>query len=150
MPWIPELFSAPVLERRSSDLREAHAAIPYFQGILTGETEALFRSFAGEPELHHPFRGRVKGRRAFGRYVEDTNAWLTDGHATIDDVDHLDTPGRRVEEALLTMDGDAGRIQLPVAIAADRDPDLRILELRLYYSTWPLFRTHANRPPLLQ
>jgi hypothetical protein len=27
----------------------------------SGETDALVRSFAGEPELHHPIRGRVKG-----------------------------------------------------------------------------------------
>ena len=51
---------------------------------------------------------------------------------------------------MLTLDGDQGRIELPVAIVADRDDDGRIIELRVYYSTWPLTGRHANRPPLLQ
>jgi hypothetical protein len=34
--------------------------------------------------------------------------------------------------------------------AADRDEDARIIELRIYYSTWPLTGRHANRPPVLQ
>jgi hypothetical protein len=56
MPWVPELFSAPVLERIRSRARDARAAapVPYFAGLTSGETEALVRSFAGEPELHHP------------------------------------------------------------------------------------------------
>ena len=39
---------------------------------------------------------------------------------------------------------------LPFAIVADRRPDGRIDELRIYYSSWPLTGRHANRPPLLQ
>ena len=34
-------------------------AVMYFAGVTYGETEALVPSFAGEPELHHPVRGRV-------------------------------------------------------------------------------------------
>jgi SnoaL-like domain len=37
-----------------------------------------------------------------------------------------------------------------VAIVADRQPDARIDEIRMHYSTWPLTGRHANRPPLLQ
>ena len=147
MPWLPEFFSAPVVERF---LTKTRGPIPYFQGVLTGETEALVRSFAGEPELHHPYRGRVRGRRAFERYVADTYAWLTEKNAVIEDVDRVVTPRRGVEEALLRLDGDDGRIELPVAVAADRDEDSRIIELRVYYSGWPLIGRHAIRPPVLQ
>jgi hypothetical protein len=45
---------------------------------------------------------------------------------------------------------DGGRIALPLALAADRDDDERILEVRIYFSTWPLTGRHLNRPPLLQ
>ena len=124
--------------------------MPYFAGLMSGETDALIRSFAGEPELHHPVRGRVKGRSAFERFVIDTNAWLAERNAAIDDVDRIITPRRGVEEVLLTLDGDDGRIELPVAVAADRDDDARIVELRVYFSTWPLTGSHAIRPPLLQ
>jgi hypothetical protein len=152
MPWIPELFSASVVERIRSKAAEARATgpVPYFAGLVSGETDALVGSFAGEPELHHPVRGRVKGRRAFERFVTETNAWLAARNAAVDPVDHVITPRRGVEEAVLALDGHQGRIELPVAIAADRDDDARIIELRLYFSSWPLTGGHANRPPLLQ
>jgi hypothetical protein len=150
MPWIPELFSAPVLERFLSRASGAHSAIPYFQGLLTGETEALVRSFAGEPELHHPYRGRIKGRRAFERYVVETNAWLAALNCTIDDFNRVITPARGVEEALVTLEVDGRHVEWPVAIVAERDQDAHIVELRLYYSTWVLLGAHANRPPVLQ
>ena len=153
MPWVPELFSAPVLERirrhAEADARAA-APVPYFDGVTSGETEALVQSFAGEPELHHPIRGRVKGRRAFERFVADTNAWLTERNVVRSPVERIITPRRGVEETVLTFDGDRGRTELPMAIAADRDEDGRIIELRLYYSTWPFTGRHFNRPPVLQ
>jgi hypothetical protein len=122
----------------------------YFAGLMTGETEALINSFAGEPELHHPVRGRVKGARAFERFVVETNAWLAERNASGDDVDLIVTDRRTVEEVVLHLDGDAERIELPVAIAADRDANARLVELRIYFSTWPLTGGHAIRPPLLQ
>jgi hypothetical protein len=118
--------------------------------VTSGETDALVESFAGEPELHHPVRGRVKGRRAFERFVTDTKAWLTASNAVGGPIERLITPRRGIEETVLTLDGDHGRVELPIAIAADRDEDARIVELRLYYGAWPLTGRHANRPPLLQ
>jgi hypothetical protein len=153
MPWIPELFSAPVLEeiRRHAEAdARAAAPVPYFAGVTSGETEALVQSFAGVPELHHPIRGRVKGREAFERFVTETNAWLTARNAVSGPVERIITPRRGIEETVLTLDGDQGRIEQPIAIAADRDEDARIIELRVYYGAWPLTGRHANRPPLLQ
>jgi hypothetical protein len=153
MPWLPSLFSGPALERiydRAAANARAAAPVPYFDGVRSGETEALVQSFAGEPELHHPIRGRVKGRRAFERFMADTNAWLTARNVVGSAVERIITPRRGVEETVLTFDGDQGRIELPMAIAADRDEDARIIELRLYYSTWPFTGRHATRPPVLQ
>jgi hypothetical protein len=117
---------------------------------MSGETEALVRSFAGEPELHHPVRGRVKGRRAFEQFVADTNAWLDADNATIGEVARIITPRRGIEETALSLEGVRGRIELPMAVVADRDADARIIELRIYFSAWPLTGRHADRPPLLQ
>jgi hypothetical protein len=153
VPWLPELFSGPALEHiydRAAAEARAAAPVPYFAGVRSGETDALVQSFAGEPELHHPIRGRVRGRRAFERFVTETNAWLTARNVVGSDVDRIITPRRGVEETVLTLDGDGSRIELPVAIAADRDEDARIIELRIYYGAWPLAGRHATRPPLLQ
>ena len=152
MPWFPDLFSAPVLERIRSQAADARAAapVPYFAGVTSGETDALIGSFAGEPELHHPFRGRVKGRGAFERYVADTNAWLTQRNVLVGDVERIATPVCGIEETVLTLDGQQGRVELPIAVVADRDDDGRIVELRIYYGTWPWTGRRSHRPPLLQ
>jgi hypothetical protein len=151
MPWLPELFSAPALAHIWEDERRRRLAlVPFFAGLTTGETNALIESFAGEPQLHHPIRGRVKGVAAFERFVVETRAWLADNDATAEDVEFVLTPGRGVEELILHLDGKEGRIDLPVAIASDHDEQGRILEQRVYFSTWPLTGRHANRPPLLQ
>lgn len=151
MPWMPELFSAPALERvMEHRRREELAAVPYFVGLMAGETGALVHSFAGEPELHHPVRGRVKGARAFEAFVAQTNEWLTERNASVEDVDLTVTEGRTVEEAILRLDSNDGPVELPTAIVADREPDGRLNELRVYFSTWPLTGRHAIRPPLLQ
>jgi hypothetical protein len=151
MPWVPELFSAPVLQRWLDERRRAAlVAVPYFDGLLAGEPDALLESFAGAPELHHPVRGRIKGARAFDAYVTETKAWLGQRNVSVEEVEHVITERRGFEEVVLHLDGEAGRVDLPVAIVADREPDGRIDELRMYYSSWPLTGRHANRPPLLR
>ena len=122
MPWLPELFSAPALQRILDERRQERlTAVPYFDGLITGETDALIESFAGEPELHHPVRGRIKGAQAFGRFVTNTNTWIAERNVTIEDVNFIVTPRRGIEEVVLRIDGDDGRIELPLALAADRD-----------------------------
>src|SRR3954454_10862684 len=148
MPWIPELFSAPALERVLADRR--HARVPFFAGMMAGEIDALVGSFAGEPELHHPVRGRVKGVAAFERFVSELRTWLTEHSAAPEDVDFVLTPGRGVEELILHLDTDDGRSEVPVAIASAHDERGRIVEQRVYFSSWPLTGGHAIRPPVLQ
>ena len=65
VPWSPELFSTPALQQVLDKYRLER---PPVGAVLrrpadVGEVDALVESFAGEPELHHPVRGRVKGRR---------------------------------------------------------------------------------------
>ena len=44
-------------------------------GLMAGEVDVLVESFAGEPELHHPVRGRIKGARALAAFVTEANAY---------------------------------------------------------------------------
>src|ERR1700750_748069 len=116
MPWVPELFSAPAVGPRV----ERVTTVPYFDGIVAGEPEALVESFVGEAELHHPVRGRIKGRRAFVDHILETSAWLHDRNGTVDRVRHFVTDEHGFEEVLLHLDGDDGRrIELPVVIVGD-------------------------------
>jgi SnoaL-like domain len=151
VPWLPELFSEPVLQEVLDRRRRKHlASVPFFDGLISGDLDALLGSFAGEPELHHPVRGRIKGTRAFERFVADYEAWVAERNVTVEDVNLIRTSPRGVEEDVLHIDSDDGRIALPLAVAADHDEDDRIIEFRIYFSTWPLTGCHANRPPLLQ
>jgi hypothetical protein len=152
MPWAPELFSAPALERILDKYRrEPFRVVPFFDGLLTGEMDALIESFAGVPELHHPVRGRIKGEKAFRQFVAEMTSWMTERAVEVEHINFLITAPRGVEEVVLHLNGDHGRIGLPLALAVDHSEDgQRITELRLYFSSWPLTGRHANRPPLLQ
>jgi hypothetical protein len=150
VPWLPELFSASTLARLEEAQRSRdNLSVPFFAGVLTGEMDALIGSFADEPEIHHPVRGRIRGVDAFTRYARETKEWLEGREASIEDVDHIINPSNGVEEVVLHLRGDGGSVDLPVAIAADKSGD-RLIELRVYYSTWPLTGRHSNRPPVLQ
>jgi SnoaL-like domain len=150
MPWIPELFTAPMLQQLEEKRRRKFVTVPFFDGILTGELDALIGSFAGEPELYHPVRGRIRGRRAFEAYVADTRAWLAERQAAVEEVRTIRAAERACGEAVLHLDGSTAPIDLPVAIAADRHSDGHLVELRVYYSSWPLNAHHNNREPVLQ
>ena len=151
MPWAPELFSTPVLQSLLDKYRrERLRSVPFFDGLLSGEVDALVESFSGVPEVHHPVRGRIRGEGPFRHLVGEMTSWLADRKAEVEAVNILLTEPRGVEEVVLHLDGDGGRTSLPVALAADHDERERIVELRMYFSSWPLTGRHANRPPLLQ
>jgi SnoaL-like domain len=151
VPWVAELFSAREIQRwRDERRRAALVAVPYYTGLLAGEPGALVESFAGEPEVHHPVRGRIRGSRAFADFAAETAAGLKQRNVSVEDVEHVVSERRGFEEVVLHVDGLAGRVALPVAVVADREPDGRIRELRIYSSTWPFTAGHAGRPPILQ
>src|SRR4051794_9450399 len=151
MPWAPELFSSTALQqiadrRRRDEMR----SVPFFDGLLSGEVDALVESFSGAPEVHHPIRGRIRGEAAFRRYVEETTTWLTERNAEVENVEVVHCDARGVEEVVVHLDADDGRVALPVALAGDKDADGRVVEVRVYMSSWPTTGRHQNRPPLLQ
>ena len=151
MPWLPELFSAPVVEQlRQKRDWERLEAVPYYDGLTAGEHDALIRSFAGEPVLHDPLNGRVMGARAFEAYVTQLNSWLAERNMSFQPVDDVITQTRAFEEVVLHLDGEAGRVAVPVAIVADRRPDGRLVELRVYHSMLPVVGHRVHRPPMLQ
>ncbi len=151
MPWYPDLFSAPALARIEARRALAeHEKVAFFDGVMTGEVDALVASFAGAPELHHPLRGRVKGELAFRRFAGDMKAWMEDHDVFVEDVGLIVTSVRSVEEVVLHIDAGGERVELPVAIVNDRQPDERIVEQRMYFSARPFWGSHAIRPPLLQ
>jgi hypothetical protein len=150
MPWAPELFSAPVLQQLEEQHQRKLVDVPFWAGLMTGELTALIGSFAGQPELHHPTRGRIRGAQAFEAFVVDLNAWFRRRDVSVEEVDGVSLQRHGFDEVVLHVAGEDGPVSLPVAAVADKRFDRRIKELRMYYSTWALTGRHTNRPPVLQ
>ena len=154
MPWMPEVFTAPIAEARRAQDEEATStndAVPYYEGILADEPDALVRSFAArQPVLDDPRVGYVEGTRELRAFASGTAEWLRERDAVVENVVLTRTPTRTVEEVVLNLLTDDGRrVELPVAVVSDRNPDRTLKVIRVYHSTWPLTGEHRVRPPLL-
>ncbi len=152
MPWMPEVFTAPIAGAlRGRDAAGANDAVPYYEGIMADAPDALARSFAAQqPVLDDPRLGHVEGAGAFTAFIANQAAWLRERDAVVENVALTRTPTRTVEEAVLHMLTDGGgRVDLPVAVVSELNPDRTLKAIRVYHSLWPLTGRHAVRPPLL-
>jgi hypothetical protein len=149
MPWVPELFSAPVIARFEAKQRGRVEIVPYFDGLVAGEVDALVGSFVGEPRLQHPLRGLIEGEYEFREFVADTERWVREREARVEDVHRAVLERRGFEEIVVHLGGARGAIDLPHAMVADHGPDGKIEEIRVYFSTRPLTGRATERAPLL-
>jgi hypothetical protein len=149
VPWVPELFSAPVLAKFEAEQRQKVVDIPYFAGLIAGEVDALVDSFVGAPKLHHPLRGSIEGEYEFREFVADTARWLREREASVEDVHRRVLERRGFEEVVVHLRGPGEPIDLAHAMVADHGPDARIEEIRVYFSTRPLTGRATERAPLL-
>jgi hypothetical protein len=152
MPWMPEVFTAPIAQSlRGPQAASANDAVAYYEGILADEPYALVRSFAAQqPVLDDPRVGHVEGARGLRAFASETAGWMRERDAVVENVALTLTPARTVEEVVLHLLADDGvRVELPVAIVSDRNPDRTLKVIRVYHSMWPLTGEHRVRPPLL-
>jgi hypothetical protein len=150
---MPEVFSAPIAETiRDREAESANDAIPYYEGIMANQPEALVRSFVAEPILDDPRVGYVQGARQLRAFAIGTAEWLRERDAVVENVALTPIPTRTVEEVvvhLLSEKEGGERVELPVAIVSDRNPERTLKAIRVYHSMWPLTGEHAVRAPLL-
>ena len=153
MPWMPEVFTTRMAAARrvqDEETASTNDAVPYYEGILADEPDALVRSFAAhQPVLDDPRVGYVEGTRELRAFASGTADWLRERDAVVENVALTRTPTRTVEEVVLNLLADGGRVELPVAVVSDRNPDRTLKVIRVYHSTWPLTGEHRVRPPLL-
>jgi SnoaL-like domain len=151
MPWMPEVFTSPIVEApRAEAAARANDAIAYYEGIMAEEPDALVRSFAGLPRVSDPRLGHVEGTRELRAFVTGTVDWLRERDVVVENVALTRSQTRTVEEVVLhVLADDVRRIELPVAIVTDRNPDRTLKTIRVYHSMWPLTGKHTIRPPLL-
>ena len=95
MPWMPEVFSAPIAEAilLQEEMGVANDAVAYYEGIMANEPEALVRSFAArQPVLDDPRVGYVDGVRELRAFVNGTADWLRERDAVVENVALTRTP----------------------------------------------------------
>jgi hypothetical protein len=76
MPWMPEVFTAPIAEaRRSQRAMTINDAVPYYEGIMADEPDALVRFFAAQQlVLDDPASATWRSRRS---YTPSSPGWRT-------------------------------------------------------------------------
>ena len=75
-----------------------------------GRAAVLVESFAVEPELHDPLRGRVKGKRAFEAFAAELSERLRQRGVSIEEVNHVVGEGHGFEEVVLHFDQPGGPV----------------------------------------
>src|SRR5579884_1366304 len=120
----------------------------YLPAVVSAQADQLVRRLGDRATVDDPIFGRTAGMPALARYLEEVAGWLSKHAASFEKVAFVTGSDRDVTEGTLGLTFDGRRVQLPVAVVAERRPE-REVEVRLYYSTEPIKGTHAVRSPLL-
>jgi hypothetical protein len=120
----------------------------YFASLATAQVDQLVKRLGDRATIDDPIFGRTSGMPTLQRYAEEVAAWLEKHAGAFEKVAFVTGSDRDVTEGTLSLTFDGRRVEVPVAIVAERRPE-REVELRLYYSTRPIKGTRAVRSPLL-
>ena len=149
MPWLPELFTAPVLQQilgRATPGRAGGRALLRRSDGRTIPTP-LVESFAGAARGARP-RARTDQGRGGVQGVRHRDQRVAPGSTTSQSrtSSTSSSTGSGFEEVVLHLDTGNGTVDLPVAIVADRRPDGRIDEMRVYFTSRATHRP-SREPP---
>lgn len=123
----------------------------YIPSLLDPEpksVEALAQRLGGRATVDDPIFGRTSGLPALERYVAEKSEWLKHREARYTKTFFTTGTDRDVSEGVLTLVIDGKKVDLPIAVVAERRRS-REVELRTYYTTKPIKDTHAIRSPLV-
>jgi hypothetical protein len=120
----------------------------YMPSLVSAQAEQLVRRLGDRATVDDPIFGRTTGMPALARYLEEVAAWLNKHDGAFDKVAFVTGSDRDVTEGTLSLTFEGRRVQVPLAVVAERRPE-REVEMRLYYSTKPIKGTRAVRSPLL-
>lgn len=123
----------------------------YLPLLVEGRPQAFLGLFTRNPVIDDPRAGHVEGTAAVEEFAAATYDWLEQRKARVVPGRVTKEGGRCVVESVLVLEdeeGEAGEIELPVALVGERHGD-RLDRVRVYHSMWPLDGRHRVRPPLL-
>jgi hypothetical protein len=120
----------------------------YMPALVSAQAEQLVRRLGDRATVDDPIFGRTTGMPALARYLDEVSAWMNKHRGAFDKVAFVTGSDRDVTEGTLSLTFEGRRVQVPLAVVAERRPE-REVEMRLYYSTKPIKGTRAVRSPLL-
>jgi ketosteroid isomerase-like protein len=120
----------------------------YYAKVSSGQFEELLDTFEGDPSIDTPLHGLVQGRQAALDYFRKEREWLFDRQPGAQFFSTIDTEERVVVEYLILLQRNEQRIELPVAVLADKKGN-GFSQVRVYHTTWMTRGMHTIRDPLL-
>jgi ketosteroid isomerase-like protein len=120
-----------------------------FEQLIPADRGALADAFPEGVSVDDPMVGRIGGVDAVLDFIATSDAWLAERHARARLVAITNGPTRRVGEYEVDLSVGGETFALPVAIMIEPGLEGRRLDVRIYYSQWPLSGAHQLRHPLL-
>jgi len=120
----------------------------FYPLLLKGDIDEIKKMFAGEPLINEPTKGIIQGVRALEHFTGNYRQWMQRRNPKPGHVAVTVTEERIVEEFVLHLQFEQEYMDLPVAVAGDLHDD-KFTCIRIYHSTWPLFKSHMVRPPIV-
>jgi hypothetical protein len=121
----------------------------YYSMILSGEWDPLFEFLTEEFYMDTPMYGRVQGTEELKQLFQQQRERLKGYMAKQEVLAATMTHEQMVVEFILHFTVNGKAVELPVAIAADRNAE-KISAMRIYHSAKPLTGKHHLRAPLLK
>jgi hypothetical protein len=115
----------------------------YFPALLAADAGSLSRRLGDKATLDDPMFGATSGAAGIERALSRATQWLVRHGATFEKRGLVVGSDREVTEGTLSLEAGGERIDLPVAVVAEKRRE-REVDLRLYYST----RAFADAPSL--
>lgn len=118
----------------------------YVPALVDGALQALSRRLGNRATVDDPVYGRTSTLSSIEPLLEKLTTRFKSAHTTYRHIASATGVDRDVSEGILVMDAEAGSVEIPVAVFAERRR-MREIELRVYYATGEA--TRKARSPLL-
>ena len=106
----------------------------YFPALIEGALAPLAQRLGARATLDDPILGRAVGLAAIEAHLTKSADWLRQLGATYERGQFTTGVDRDVTEGVLTLQKEAQRLEVPVAVVAERRRS-REVEVRIFYST---------------
>jgi hypothetical protein len=120
-----------------------------FEPLIPADRAALVGAFPDGVSVDDPMVGRIGGIGAVLDFIATSEAWLAERNAATRLIAITNGPSRRVGEYEVDLTVRGETFALPVAVMIEPKQEGRRLDVRVYYSQWPLTGAHQLRHPLL-